>query len=128
MWTGPAPMRLYNPLIHPRGWRAFMEYGNGIIGDMWIHMFDMTRWMLELARPKRISSTGGILVQRRSKANITDTQIATFEYDELKIAWQHRTWADAPDPKYPWGATFYGDTGTLKATAYTYDFKPSAAA
>src|SRR5437588_413500 len=62
MWTGPAPMRPYNPLIHPRGWRAFMEYGNGIIGDMCIHMFDMTRWMLELAWPKRISSSGGILV------------------------------------------------------------------
>src|SRR5580658_8563198 len=40
MWTGPAPMRPYNQLVHPRSWRAFMEYGNGIIGDMCIHMFD----------------------------------------------------------------------------------------
>src|SRR5216684_8998783 len=45
MWTGPAPMRPYNELVHPRRWRAFMEYGNGIVGDMCIHMFDMTRWM-----------------------------------------------------------------------------------
>src|SRR5437868_7425924 len=22
MWTGPAPMRPYNPVAHPRGWRA----------------------------------------------------------------------------------------------------------
>src|SRR5215831_17615369 len=29
MWTGPAPMRPYNKLVHPRSWRAFMEYGNG---------------------------------------------------------------------------------------------------
>src|SRR6266704_1152109 len=43
MWTGPAPMRPYNQLVHPRGWRAFMEYGNGIVGDMCIHMFDMVR-------------------------------------------------------------------------------------
>src|SRR5438445_12312177 len=94
---------------------------------MCIHMFDMTRWMLELAWPKRISSSGGILVQRRSKANITDTQIATFEYDDLKIVWQHRTWGDAPDPKYPWGATFYGDKGTLKASVNSYDFTPFGA-
>src|ERR1041384_6105053 len=40
MWTGPAPMRPYNPLVHPRRWRAFMEDGNGIVGDMCIHMFD----------------------------------------------------------------------------------------
>ena len=25
MWTGPAPMRPYNSLVHPRSWRAFME-------------------------------------------------------------------------------------------------------
>ncbi len=62
MWTGPAPMRPYNALVHPRGWRAFMEYGNGIIGDMGIHMFDMVRWMMDLGWPKRISSSGGILV------------------------------------------------------------------
>src|SRR5262245_57497052 len=73
MWTGPAPMRPYNRLVHPRGWRAFMEYGNGIVGDMCIHMFDMVRWMLDLGWPKRISSSGGILVDRQSKANITDT-------------------------------------------------------
>jgi predicted dehydrogenase len=125
MWTGPAPMRPYNRIVHPRGWRAFMEYGNGILGDMAIHMFDMARWMLELAWPKRISSSGGILVQRESKANITDTQLATFEYDDLKIVWQHRTWGDVPDSKYPWGATFYGDKGTLKASVYSYDFTPS---
>src|SRR6266487_3140984 len=40
MWTGPAPRRPYNKLAHPRSWRAFMEYGNGIVGDMCIHMFD----------------------------------------------------------------------------------------
>ncbi|HXN24622.1 MAG TPA: Gfo/Idh/MocA family oxidoreductase [Candidatus Dormibacteraeota bacterium] len=125
MWTGPAPMRPYNRIVHPRGWRAFMEYGNGILGDMAIHMFDMVRWMLELDWPRRISSSGGILVQRASKANITDTQVATFEYDDLKIVWQHRTWGDAPDSKYPWGATFYGDKGTLKASVYSYDFMPS---
>ena len=46
MWTGPAPMRPYDALAHPRWWRAFMEYGNGIVGDMCVHMLDMTRWML----------------------------------------------------------------------------------
>jgi predicted dehydrogenase len=126
MWTGPAPMRPYNSIVHPRGWRAFMEYGNGIVGDMAVHMFDMTRWMLDLGWPKRISSSGGILVQRGAKANITDTQLATFEYDDLKVVWQHRTWGEAPDPAYPWGATLYGDKGTLKASVYSYDFTPAA--
>ena len=124
MWTGPAPMRPFNKLVHPRGWRAFMEYGNGIVGDMCIHMFDMVRWMLELGWPARVSSAGGILIDKASKANISDTQGATFDYGDLQVVWQHRTWGESPDPKYPWGATFYGDKGTLKASVNGYDFTP----
>src|SRR5258706_2857236 len=125
MWTGPAPMRPYNMLCHPRRWRAFMEYGNGIVGDMCIHMLDMVRWMLDLGWPKSVSSSGGILVDKKSKANISDTQEATFDFGDLQVVWQHRTWGDPPDPKYQWGATFYGDKGTLKASVMSYDFKPN---
>src|SRR5258708_11495725 len=125
MWTGPAPMRPYNKLVHPRSWRAFMEYGNGIVGDMRSHMFDMVRWMLDLGWPRSVSSSGGILVDKKSKANISDTQSAVFDFGNLQGVWQHRTWGDAPDPKYPWAATFYGDKRTLKASVMSYDFIPS---
>jgi len=125
MWTGPAPMRPYNQWVHPRGWRAFMEYGNGIVGDMCVHMFDMTRWMMDLGWPKTISSTGGILVDKASKANISDTQSAMFDFGETKVVWTHRTWGESPDPKYPWSATFYGDKGTLKASVFNYDYTPA---
>ncbi|MBV9678713.1 MAG: Gfo/Idh/MocA family oxidoreductase, partial [Acidobacteriaceae bacterium] len=124
MWTGPAPMRPYNKLTHPRTWRAFMEYGNGIVGDMCVHMLDMTRWMLGLGWPTQVASTGGIFVDKGSKANITDTQTATFDFNDLRVVWQHRSWGESADPKYPWGATFYGDKGTLKASVYGYDFIP----
>jgi predicted dehydrogenase len=126
MWTGPAPMRPYNSLVHPRRWRAFMEYGNGIVGDMCVHMLDMVRWMLDLGMPSRVTSSGGILVDKGSKANISDTQTATFDFGRLQVVWTHRTYGDPPDPKYPWGATFYGDKGTLKASVMSYDFVPTA--
>jgi len=123
-WTGPAPMRPYNRIVHPRGWRAFMEYGNGIVGDMCVHMLDMVRWMLDLGWPTKVSSAGGILVDKSSRANISDTQVATFEYDNLKVVWTHRAWGEATDPKYPWAAIMYGDKGTLKASVMSYDFTP----
>jgi predicted dehydrogenase len=125
MWTGPAPKRPYNSLIHPRRWRAFMEYGNGIVGDMCVHMLDMVRWMLDLGWPKSVSSSGGILVDKESKANISDTQIATFDFEEMPVVWTHRTWGSAPDPEYPWAAFIYGDKGTLKADVHKYDFIPN---
>ena len=91
---------------------------------MCIHMYDMVRWMMDLGWPMRVSSEGGILVSKGTKANISDTQTATFEHKDLQIVWTHRTWGAPPDPKYPWGATFYGDKGTLKASVMGYDFAP----
>ncbi len=125
MWTGPAPMRPYDGLPHTRWWRTFNEYGNGIMGDMCIHMFDTARWMLDLGWPKRISSEGGIYVQKEGKSNITDTQSAVFEYDGLNCVWQHRTWGTSPDPEYPWGLTIYGEKGTLRMSTMKYDFTPT---
>ena len=124
-WTGPAPMRPYNELVHPRTWRAFMEYGNGIVGDMCIHMLDLVRWMLDLGWPTRVSSSGGILVDKDAKANVPDTQTALFEYPGLPVVWTHRTWGDPPDPDYPWGATLYGTKGTLRLSVHKYDFEPT---
>lgn len=126
MWTGPAPMRPYNPLVHPRRWRAFNEYGNGIMGDMCVHMLDMVRWMMGLGWPEAITSTGGTLVDKAAKANIPDTQEASFDFGQVKVHWIHRSWGAPPDPKYPWGATFYGDKGTLKASVMSYDYTPLA--
>lgn len=124
MWIGPAPMRPYNRWVHPRGWRAFMEYSNGIVGDMGVHMFDAVRWMLGLGWPRSIASSGGIYMQKGSAATTSDTQAATFTYDDLTVVWQHRSWGDAPDPAYPWGFILYGDKGTLKGSINSYDFIP----
>ena len=124
MWTGPAPMRPYNPLVHPRTWRAFTEYSNGIVGDMCIHMLDTVRWMLGLGWPTSVVSQGGILVDKQAKANTTDTQTACFDFDDLQVVWQHRAWGHAPDPKYPWAAFLYGDKGTLKLSVNSFDFIP----
>jgi predicted dehydrogenase len=144
MWTGPAPLRPYNPIAHPRGWRAFMEYGNGIVGDMCVHMLDMVRWMLGLGWPKEVSSQGGIYIAKGSKSNIADTQTATFSYPDLDVVWNHRTWGETPAgmsydskgwdgsplkyPRYPWGATIYGEKGTLEASVMGYTFTPSGGA
>ena len=124
MWTGPAPLRPYNNIVHQRGWRSFMEYGNGIVGDMCIHMLDTVRWMLDLGWPTQVSSSGGILVDKAAKANISDTQTATFDFKDLQVVWQHRTWGHSPDPAYPWAAFLYGDKGTLKLSVNSYDFIP----
>ncbi|GAB3169630.1 Gfo/Idh/MocA family protein [Telluribacter humicola] len=124
MWTGPAPLRPYDGLPHLRWWRTFEEYGNGIMGDMCIHMLDTVRWMLDLGWPKKISSTGGIYVQTGGKSNIPDTQSAIFEFDGLNAVWQQRSWGTPNNPEYPWSFTLYGEKGTLWGSTMRCDFIP----
>lgn len=124
LYTGPAPLRPYTKIPHRGWWRAYMEYCNGIMGDMCVHMFDTVRWMLALDWPNRISSTGGIYVDKASAANTADTQSAVFEYDELNCVWQHRSWGTPADPEYPWSFKLYGDKGTLSCSTMKYDFIP----
>jgi predicted dehydrogenase len=133
-WTGPAPLRPYDappypnskgdPLPHRGWWRAFNEYGNGIVGDMCIHMLDTVRWLCDLGWPTRVASTGGILVQKQARSNIADTQTATFDFPEFPVVWNHRTYGDPADRDYPWGATIYGDKGTLKLSVQKFEFFP----
>ena len=59
-----------------------------------------------------------------SKANITDTQTATFDFNDLDVVWTHRSWGNAPDPEYPWAGILYGTKGTLKLSVNKYDFIP----
>lgn len=124
MWTGPAPLRPYDGLPHRRWWRTFMEYGNGITGDMCVHMYDTVRWMLNLGWPKKISATGGIYVQTDGKSNIADTQTAIFEHENLNCVWQHRSWGTPTDPEYPWSFKLYGEKGTLSGSTMQADFVP----
>lgn len=124
LWTGPAPLRAYDGLPHRRWWRTFMEYCNGIMGDMCVHMLDTVRWMLDLKWPKKISSSGGIYVQKEGKSNTPDTQSAIFEYEGFNCVWQHRSWGHPANPEYPWSFIIYGEKGTLKASVQKYEFQP----
>jgi len=125
MFVGPATWRDYNPGIHPRRWRACREFSNGQTGDLCVHFFDAVRYFLGLGWPKRISASGGILMREPdSGINTHDTQTALFDFEDVQIVWTQRNWGQNPDPEYPWGATLYGDKGTLKLSVRTYDFIP----
>ncbi|MEL6356294.1 MAG: Gfo/Idh/MocA family oxidoreductase [Bacteroidota bacterium] len=123
-WTGPAPLVPYTGLPHRR-WRSRMEYSNGILGDMCVHMYDTARWLLDLGWPNSVSSSGGIYVQRDTWANTPDTQTAVFAHNGFNCVWQHRSWGPPVDPDYPWAIFIYGSKGTLKADVKHWTFIPN---
>lgn len=125
MYVGPADWRDYNPGIHPRSWRGCREFSNGQTGDLCVHLFDVVRYHLDLGWPKSVSATGGMLMKGpNSTSNMHDTQTALFDYGDVQLVWNQRNWGANPEPQYPWGATLYGDKGTLKVSVWSYDFIP----
>ena len=115
MWCGPAPFRPYNRAIHPRGFRQFLDYANGTIGDWGIHWFDQILWWAEERGeqwPKRVYSTAARRI-REDTTTAPDTQIATFDFDSFTAHWEHRTYAGNNAETTAIGCYFYGTEGTL---------------
>jgi predicted dehydrogenase len=112
LWCGPAPLRPFNKAIHPRGFRQFLDYANGTLGDWGIHWFDQILWWTEERYPKRIFSTGGRFV-RQDASDAPDTQIAVYEFETFRLSWEHRHYAGNNAEKTPIGCYFYGTNGTL---------------
>ncbi len=59
MWCGPAPMRPYNKTIHPKGFRMYLDYANGQLGDWGIHWMDQILWWTDEKFPRKVYSNGG---------------------------------------------------------------------
>ena len=111
MWCGPAPLRPYNPRIHPKGFRAFLDYANGTLGDWGIHWMDQILWWSEEQWPKTVFSTGA----RHIKADNTDapdTQVVSYQLDSFTAVWEHRQYA-ANNAENTTSDAIYGTEGTL---------------
>ena len=111
-WCGPAPLRPFNPRIHPRGFRQFLDYANGQLGDWGIHWLDQILWWTEEPYPHTIYSTGGRHI-KRDNTDAPDTQVATFEFESFTATWEHRLFAANNAEKSNIGCYFYGTEGTL---------------
>jgi predicted dehydrogenase len=111
-WCGPAPLRPYNKAIHPRGFRQFLDFANGTIGDWGIHWFDQILWWTEEKYPKRIFSTAARHI-RQDSTDAPDTQVASFEFESFTAVWEHRQYAANSAESANIGCYFYGTEGTL---------------
>ena len=53
-WLGPAPVRPYHETYHPARWRAWWDFGCGMMGDRGVHTLDSAFWALKLGAPKTV--------------------------------------------------------------------------
>jgi predicted dehydrogenase len=112
LWCGPAPLRPFNPRIHPKGFRSFLDYANGQLGDWGIHWMDQILWWTDEKHPRRVNSSGGRFV-KRDNTDAPDCQVATFEFEGFVATWEHRMFAANHAEKHNVGCYFYGTEGTF---------------
>ncbi len=120
MYCGPAPMRPFNSKIHPGGWRNFLDFANGTMGDWGVHWLDQVLWWSGEKGPKKVFCTGGrdiagpaVLNDKEQTTDAPDHQLAVFEFEKFTATWEHRKFADNNNEKHKVGAYFYGTKGVL---------------
>lgn len=112
-WCGAAPLVPYHQGIHPKGFRQYMEFANGMIGDWGPHWFDQILWWTEEKAPKKIYS-----VQkhgtRQTRATAPELQTAIFEFEDFTCTWEHSLLNPHNEDKNEnVGVYFYGTEGVF---------------
>jgi predicted dehydrogenase len=129
LWCGPAPKRPFNgnPTnpwgggIHPRGFRQYLDYANGQLGDWGIHWLDQILWITGEQAPTLVSSIGGrpvrgpaVLTATEQTSDAPDHQLAQFKFRDFDVSWEHRMFAGHNAEKGEnVGCYFFGTEGTL---------------
>jgi predicted dehydrogenase len=123
LWCGPAPRRPYNGDggIHPRGFRAYLDYANGQLGDWGIHWLDQMAWIMDEPWPTSVYSTGGrpikgpaLLTPEAQTTDAPDHQVAVYKFERFTATWEHRQFAGSSEQKGEnVGCFFYGAEGVF---------------
>ena len=112
MWCGPAELVPFNKKIHPKGFRQYLAFANGQIGDWGIHWFDQILWWTDEIAPKSVHSVAGRYV-KEDNTTAPDTQIVNFAFEDFTAVWEHRQYGGNDAEKHNVGCYFYGTEGTL---------------
>ena len=124
LWCGPGPLRPFNPKIHPKGFRNFLDYANGTLGDWGIHWMDQILWWTDELAPRKVFTSGGRPIAgpalndgNRQTSDAPDHQVTTFEFEGFTATWEHRKFAgnsaEKTHPDQAVGCYFYGTEGTF---------------
>jgi len=72
LWVGPSPMRPYHPSYLPFTWRAWWDFGSGVLGDIGCHELSTIFKTLRLGHPKTVeaSSTNWQLPTRSTRRRL----------------------------------------------------------
>lgn len=90
LWLGAGKERAYHPTYHPARWRAWWDYGCGMMGDRGVHTLDASCWALDLAKPsaiERLSIEGANEFIHPDKAHVRYEFPARGKFPAMQLDW-----------------------------------------
>ena len=81
-FLGPAPERAYDPLRVFR-WRNYRDYGTGVAGDLFVHLFSSLHFVVSSRGPTRIQAAGGLRYWKDGR-EVPDVLLGMFDYPETE--------------------------------------------
>jgi predicted dehydrogenase len=77
-FLGKAPKRPFEPIRLFR-WRNYRDYGTGVCGDLFVHLFSGMHHILETTGPNRVFATGGLRFWNDGR-DVPDVMIGLYDY------------------------------------------------
>ena len=77
-FIGHAPKRPFEPIRLFR-WRNYQDYGTGVPGDLFVHLFSGIHYILDHNGPSRVMATGGLRHWKDGR-DVPDVVIGLYDY------------------------------------------------
>ena len=77
-FLGARPKRPFEPVRLFR-WRNYRDYGTGIPGDLFVHLFTGIHFVLDAIGPTRVIATGGLRFWNDGR-DVPDVMLALYDY------------------------------------------------